>query len=88
MTGVALDMAQVLGRFVFFRYLGSIDPCGWMTSPTTALVFFGGLGLRLMSGSGGAVRLSLVFVFGDLVLGLPVSVLLVFWLTGDGPLGT
>ncbi len=82
MTGIALDVAQVLGRLVLFRYLGSIDPGGWMVSmasPTTALVFLGSLGLRLISGGGGAVRLSLVFVLGGLILGLPVGVLLVFF---------
>lgn len=49
-----------------------------MASPTTALVFFRGLSLRLISGSGGVVRLSLVFVLGGLVLRLLVSVPLVF----------
>ncbi len=84
MTGVALDMAQVLWCLIFFRYLRSIDPGGWMTSsmasPVTALVFLGSLGLRLMliSGGGGVVGLSLVFVLGGLALGLSVSVLLVF----------
>ncbi len=52
MTSVALDMAQVLGRLVFFYYLGSIDPSGWMASLTTALVFLRGLGLRLISEGG------------------------------------
>ncbi len=79
MTDVALDMAQVLRCLVLLYYLGSINPSGWMASPTTALVFLGGLGLRLISGSGGAVRLSLVFVFRGLILGLPVGVLLVFF---------
>ncbi len=69
MTGVALDVAQVLGRLVFFCYFGSIDPSGWMASPTTALVFLGDLGLRLISGGRGAMGLSLVFVLGGLVLG-------------------
>ncbi len=50
-----------------------------MASPMTALIFFGGLGLRLISGGGGAVGLSLVFVPEGLVLGLPVGVLLVFF---------
>ncbi len=82
MTGIALDIAQVLGRFVFFCYLGSNDPGGWiasMASPTTALIFFGSLGLRLISGGGGVVRLSLVFVLRGLILGLLVGVLLVFF---------
>ncbi len=88
MAGVVLDMAQVLGRLVFFRYLGSVDPSGWMASPTTVLVFLGGLDLRLISGGGATVGLSLVFVLGGLILGLPVGILLVFfWPTGDGPLG-
>ncbi len=49
-----------------------------MASPATALVFLGSLGLRLMlvSGGGGVVRLSLVFVLGGLALGLSVGVLL------------
>ncbi len=79
MAGVALDVAQVLWRLVLLRYLSSIDPNGWMTSPMTALVFFGGLGLRLISGSGGAVGLSLVFILRSLILGLLVGVLFVFF---------
>ncbi len=82
MIGIALDVAQVLGHLVFFCYLGSIDPGGWMASmasPTTALVILWSLGLRLISGGGGAVGLSLVFVLGGLILGLPVCVLLVFF---------
>ncbi len=79
MTGVIVDMAQVFGRLVLFCYLGSIDPSGWMASPTTALVFLGGLSLRLISGGGRAVGLSLLFVLGGLILGLPVGVLLVFF---------
>ncbi len=82
MTGVALDVAQVLWCLVLFRYLGSIDPGGWMassmTSSATALVFLGSLGLRLISGGRGAVGLSLVFVLGGLALGLSIDVLLVF----------
>ncbi len=82
MTVVALNVTQVLRCFVLFRYLDSIDPAGWMASvvsPTTAFVFLGSLGLRLISGGGGAVGLSLVFVFGGLALGLSVGVLLVFF---------
>ncbi len=82
MTSIALDVTQVLQCLVFFRYLGSIDPGGWMASmasPTTVLVFLGRLGLRLVSGSGGAVGLCLVFVLGGLILELPVGVLLVFF---------
>ncbi len=50
-----------------------------MASPTTALVFLGSLGLKLMlvSEGGGVVGLSLVFVLGGLALGLSVGVLLV-----------
>ncbi len=69
MTGVALDVAQVLRRLVLLCYLGSIDPNGWMASPTTTLVFLGGVSLRLISGSRGAVGLSLVFVLGGLIWG-------------------
>ncbi len=82
MTGVTLDVAQVLRCLILFRYLGSIDPGGWiasMASPTTALVFLGSLGLRLISGGGGAVGLSLVFVLRGLILGLPLGVLLIFF---------
>ncbi len=82
MAGIVLDVAQVFRCFVFFCYLGSVDPGGWMASIaslTTALIFLGSLGLRLISGSGGAVGLSLVFVLGGLILGLPVGVLLVFF---------
>ncbi len=50
-----------------------------MASPSTALVFLGGLGLRLISGGGRAVGLSLVFVLGGLILGLLVGVILVFF---------
>ncbi len=50
-----------------------------MASLTTALVFLGGLGLRLISGDRGAVELSLVFVLRGLILGLPVGILLVFF---------
>ncbi len=82
MTSIALDVAQVLRCLVFFCYLGSIDPVGWMASlasPTTALVFLRSLGLRLISGGGGPVGLSLVFVLGGLALGLPVGILFVFF---------
>ncbi len=79
MTGVALDVARIYKRLVLFCYLGSIDPSGWMASPTTALVFLEGLDLRLISGGGKAVRLSLVIVLRGLILGLPVAVLLVFF---------
>ncbi len=82
MAGIELDVAQVLWCLVLFRYLGSINPGGWMASmasPMTALIFLGSLGLRLVSGVGGAVGLSLVFVLGGLILGLPVGVLLVFF---------
>ncbi len=85
MTGVALDVAQVLRCLVLFRYLGSIDSGGWMASsmasPATALVFFRSLGLRLLliSGGGGVVGLSLVFVLGGLIAEVLVSVLLVFF---------
>ncbi len=82
MIGLALDVAHILRCLVIFRYLCSIDPGGWMASmvsPTTALVFLRSLGLRLISGGGGAVGLSLVFVLGGLALGLSVGVLLVFF---------
>ncbi len=78
---VTLDMAQVFWRLVFLCYLGNIDSGGWMASiasPTAALVFLGSLGLRLISGGGGAVGLSLVVVFGGLILELPVGILFVF----------
>ncbi len=74
-------MAQVLQRLVLLCYLGGIHLSSWMASiasSTTALVFLGSLGLRLISGGGGAIGLSLVFILGGLILGLPVSVLLVF----------
>ncbi len=82
MTGIALDVAQVLWCLVLFCYLSSIDPGGWMasmTSLTTALVFLRSLGLRLISGGRGAVGLSLVFFLGGLALGFPGGVLLVFF---------
>ncbi len=80
-AGVTFDMAQVLWRLVliFLHYLGSIDLSDWMVSLTTALIFLGGLGLRLISGGRGIVKLSLVFVFIEgLVAELPVGVLFVF----------
>ncbi len=79
MTSVALDVAQVLGRFILFRYLSGINPSGWMASLTTVLVFLGGLGLRLISRGREAVGFSLVFVLGGLILGLLVGVFLVFF---------
>ncbi len=90
MIGVGLDVAQVLWRLVLLCYLGSIDPSGWMASSTTALVFLGGLSLRLISGGRGVVGLSLVFVLGGFILELLVDVLLVsfrqrvmaFWALG------
>ncbi len=79
MTGVTFDMAQVLWCLVLLGYLGSIDPSSWMASPTTALVFLWGLGLRLISGGGG-IELSDVFVLiRDLVLGLPIGILFVLF---------
>ncbi len=81
-TGIALNVAQILPCLVLICYLDSIDPIGWMASmpsPTTALVFLGSLGLRLISGDGGAVGLRLVFVLGGLILRLPLGVLLVFF---------
>ncbi len=80
-AGIALDMAQVLGRpvLVLLCYLGGIDPGGWMTpiaSPTTSLVFLEGLGLRLISRRRG---LELSLVLGSLIAGLSIGVLLVFF---------
>ncbi len=80
---ITFNIAQVLWCFVLvlFCYLGNIDPSGWkasMASPTTALLFFGGLDLRLISVGRGIVGLSLVFVLGGLIAGLSVGVLLVF----------
>ena len=72
-------MDQVLGHLIFFCYLGSIDPSGWIASPTTAFIFLGSLGLRLISGDGKAVGLSLVFVLGGLILRLLVGIFLVFF---------
>ncbi len=51
----------------------------FMASPTTALVFFGSLGLRLISISRGVMGLSFVFVLGGLALGLLVGVFFVFF---------
>ncbi len=78
-TGVTFDVAQVFWRLVLFRYLGSIDPGGWMAfiaSPTTILVFFGSLGLRLISRRGG---LGLSLVLRGLIAGLSVGVFLLFF---------
>ncbi len=76
-TGITLDMAQVLWRLVFLCYLGSIDPSGWMAFPMTALFFLEGLGLRLLSRGGGIV-LSLVFIRG-LVARLLIDILFVLF---------
>ncbi len=76
MADVALDVAHVLWRLVLLCYLGSIDPSGWMASPTTMLVFLGGLGLRLISGGRG---LGLSLVLGGLIAGLSMGVLFVFF---------
>lgn len=47
---IALNIAQVLGFIlIFFYYLGNIDPSTWITFSTTALIFLGDLGLRLIS---------------------------------------
>ncbi len=70
-------MAQVLWRYVFLYYLGSIDPSGWMASPMTAFVFLGGLGLRLIS-KGKGIGLSLVFI-GGFIVGLPMGILFVLF---------
>ncbi len=78
-AGVVINMAQVLLRLVFFRYLISVDPGGWMASPTTTLIFLEGRGLSLVSEGRGVVGLSLVFVLGGFILGLPVGVLHVFF---------
>ncbi len=69
-------MAQVLWRLILLCYLGSIDPSGWVASLTTALVFLGGLDLRLISRRGG---LGLSLVLGGLITGLSVDVLFVFF---------
>ncbi len=75
-AGIALDVVQVLSIiFVFLCYLGGIDPSSWMASPTTILVFFGDLGLRLISRRG-IVRLGLIF--WSLILVLPIGVILIF----------
>ncbi len=48
-----------------------------MASLTTAFVFLEGLDLRLISGSGSVVGLSLVFVLRGFILGLPIDILFV-----------
>ncbi len=82
MVDVTFDMAQVLWHLVLILlyYLGSINPSCWMASSTTTLVFLRGLGLRLISRSGGIVGLNLIFDFiGGLVAGLLISVLFGFF---------
>ncbi len=56
-----------------------------MASPITALVFLGGLGLRLISGGGG-IGLSLVFI-GGFITELPIGILFVFFHYGQWPFG-
>ena len=72
-------MAQILGLvFILLCYFGGIDLKGWMTSPTTALVFFGGLYLRLIS-KREIVRLSFFFILGSLITVYPIDVLFIFF---------
>ncbi len=80
MTCVTFNMAQVFWRLVLILlcYLRSIDSSGWMAFSTTALVFLGGLGLRLISRRGG-LRLSLVFILGSFIARLPIDILLIFF---------
>ena len=80
LTGIALDMAQVLGLvLVLFCYLSCIDFSSWMTSPTSmTLVFLGGLGLRLISGKR-QMGLSLFFILGSLIAVLSIGVVFVFF---------
>ena len=76
-AGVALDVAQVLGLvFLFFDYLGCIDPGGWTVSLSVNVALFGVLGLRLISGSRG---LKLSLILGNFIAVFPLSVLLVLF---------
>ncbi len=72
-------MAQILNLvLIFLCYLGDIDPSGWIIFSTATLVFFGGLGLKLIS-ERGIMGLSFIFVLvGSLIAMLPISVILVF----------
>ncbi len=79
LAGIALDVTQVFGLvLILLCYLGCTDPSSWMASLTTTLVFLRDLVLRLISGSW-SVGLSLVFVLEDLIAGLLIAVLLVFF---------
>ncbi len=79
MAGVTFDIAQILWHFVLILlcYFGSIDPSGWIASSTTALIFFGSLGLRLISRKRG-LGLSLIFILGGFIAGLSIGDLFVF----------
>ena len=51
---IALDVAQVCDLILFLLdYLGSIDLGGWTFSLLASMMFFGVLGLRLISNSRG-----------------------------------
>ncbi len=79
LIGIAFDVAQLLGFIpIFLFYLASIYLNGGKISPMTIFVFFGGLGLRLISRRG-IVVLSLFFNLGNLIELLPVGGLIVFF---------
>ena len=83
-TGVALDMAQVLGLVLIFLYnLGGINPNSWVISLLSFFLTFlgvGGLGLRLISRRRWIVRLSFFFVpVKSLVMLLPIGIIFFFF---------
>ena len=77
---IVFDVTQVFSFvLIFFCYLGGINPSGWIASTTTAFIFLGSLGLRLISKKG-IVRLILIFVLvRSFIAMLPKGVVLVFF---------
>ena len=69
--GITVDVAHVLGLIlVFLCYFDGIDPGSLKkASPPIFLIFFGGLGLRLISGKR-VMRLSLFFVLAESLIAI------------------
>ena len=82
-AGIVFDMAQMLSFiFIFFCYLGGIDPSSWMASSPFYLAHFEarGLDLRLISERRRVTRFSLFFILiGSLIALLSIGVVLVFF---------
>lgn len=79
LASIELDVTQVYGFIlIFFCYLGGIDISGRITSLSTFLTLFKGLGLRLIS-KREVIRLSLFFVFiRDLITMCLIGIIFIF----------